>query len=139
MRPGPGLYEVTVPAAPGQIRATTPGIAAEAAKTAPRSNGSGHILDGVLKQAVAHIREAIAVYLESLRSQGESIPAEDILIKPIEVRARVLGSPPPGQPRSPAWRNIWVSFSTASGEAMQCTFGPGIKRALSFLCILGGT
>ena len=40
-----------------------------------------------LDEAVANIREAIEVYLESLKAEGEPLPVEDILIKPIEVAA----------------------------------------------------
>ena len=46
-----------------------------------------HTQGDTLDEAVANMHEAIAVYLESLRVHGEPIPAEDILIKPIEVRA----------------------------------------------------
>ena len=38
-----------------------------------------------LDEAVANIREAIEVYLESVAEQGEPIPQEDLLIKPVEV------------------------------------------------------
>jgi predicted RNase H-like HicB family nuclease len=46
-----------------------------------------HTQGDTLDEAVANIREAIAAYLESLRAHGESIPSEDILIKPVEVQA----------------------------------------------------
>jgi len=39
-----------------------------------------------LDDAIANIREAIAVYLESLKAHGDPIPVEDILIKPLEVQ-----------------------------------------------------
>ncbi|MCK4660322.1 MAG: type II toxin-antitoxin system HicB family antitoxin [Phycisphaerae bacterium] len=38
-----------------------------------------------LDEAVANIREAIEAYLESIEAHGETIPREDILIKPVEV------------------------------------------------------
>ena len=40
-----------------------------------------------LEEAVANIKEAVTAYLESLKAHGESIPIEDLLIKPIEVAA----------------------------------------------------
>ena len=46
-----------------------------------------HTQGDTLDEAVANIREAIEAYLESLKAHGEPIPAEDILIKPIEVQA----------------------------------------------------
>lgn len=36
-------------------------------------------------EALANAEEAIALYLESLKAHGEPIPAEDLLIRPIEV------------------------------------------------------
>jgi predicted RNase H-like HicB family nuclease len=47
----------------------------------PGCHSEGDTLD----QAVENIREAITVYLESLRAHGEDPPVEDILIKPLEV------------------------------------------------------
>ncbi len=44
-----------------------------------------HSQGDTLEEALANIREAIEVYLESLAQHGEVLPAEDILIKPIEV------------------------------------------------------
>ena len=38
-----------------------------------------------LEQATDNIREAIELYLESLRAHGEPLPVEDILIKPLDV------------------------------------------------------
>ena len=38
-----------------------------------------------LDDAIANLREAIAVYLESLQAHGEPIPTEDILIKALQV------------------------------------------------------
>jgi predicted RNase H-like HicB family nuclease len=46
-----------------------------------------HTQGDTLDEAVANIKEAMAAYLESLRVHGEPIPAEDILIKPVEVHA----------------------------------------------------
>jgi predicted RNase H-like HicB family nuclease len=46
-----------------------------------------HTQGDTLDEAVENMQEAIAAYLESLRSHGEPIPAEDILIKPVEVQA----------------------------------------------------
>ena len=36
-------------------------------------------------EALANAEEAISLYLESLKAHGEPIPAEDILILPVEV------------------------------------------------------
>ncbi len=47
----------------------------------PGCHSEGDTLD----EAVANLREAIAVYLESLQAHGESFPVEDILIKPLNV------------------------------------------------------
>jgi predicted RNase H-like HicB family nuclease len=47
----------------------------------PGCHSEGDTLD----DATANIREAIAVYLESLRAHGEPLPVEDILIKPLDV------------------------------------------------------
>jgi len=41
-----------------------------------------HTQGDTLEDAIANIREAIAVYVESLKAHGDPIPAEDILIKP---------------------------------------------------------
>ena len=41
-----------------------------------------HTQGDTLDDAIANIREAIAVYLESLKAHGDPIPDEDILIKP---------------------------------------------------------
>ncbi|MDI6631413.1 MAG: type II toxin-antitoxin system HicB family antitoxin [Bacillota bacterium] len=38
-----------------------------------------------LEETLINIREAIQVYLESLKAHNEPLPVEDILIKPIEV------------------------------------------------------
>ena len=47
----------------------------------PGCHSEGDTLD----DAIANIREAIEVYLESLKAHGEPIPVEDILIKPLDV------------------------------------------------------
>lgn len=46
-----------------------------------------HSQGDTLEEAVANIREAIEVYLESMKAAGEPVPVEDIIIKPIEVAA----------------------------------------------------
>jgi predicted RNase H-like HicB family nuclease len=46
-----------------------------------------HTQGDTLDDALANIREAIDVYVESLRAHGEPIPVEDIFIKPVTVRA----------------------------------------------------
>ena len=46
-----------------------------------------HSQGETLEEAVGNITEAIELYIESLRAHGEKAPAEDILIKPIEVAA----------------------------------------------------
>jgi predicted RNase H-like HicB family nuclease len=46
-----------------------------------------HSQGDTLDEALANIREAIEAYLESLKAEGEPIPLEDILIKPVEVAA----------------------------------------------------
>jgi len=46
-----------------------------------------HTQGDTLEEALQNIREAIDLYLESLRAHGEPIPVEDILIKPVTVRA----------------------------------------------------
>ncbi len=45
-----------------------------------------HTQGDTLEEAIANVREAIAVYLDSLKAHGEPIPSEDILIKPVEVQ-----------------------------------------------------
>ena len=42
-----------------------------------------------LDEAVINIREAIAVYIESMIAHGETPPIEDILIKPLDIAAAV--------------------------------------------------
>jgi predicted RNase H-like HicB family nuclease len=46
-----------------------------------------HTQGDSLEEALANIREAIQAYLESLKLDGEPIPVEDFLIKPVEVAA----------------------------------------------------
>lgn len=38
-----------------------------------------------LDEALDNIKEAMEVYLESLKAHGEKIPVEDLLIKPLEI------------------------------------------------------
>lgn len=38
-------------------------------------------------EALANVQEAISAYLESLKAHGDPIPAEDLLIRPVEVGA----------------------------------------------------
>lgn len=47
----------------------------------PGCHSEGDTLD----EATTNIREAIAVYLESLQAHGEPLPVENILIKPLDV------------------------------------------------------
>lgn len=44
-----------------------------------------HSEGDTIEEAVANIREAIEAYLESLAANGEPIPVEDLLFKPVEV------------------------------------------------------
>ncbi len=44
-----------------------------------------HSEGDTIDEAVANMREAIELYLESLAARGEAIPVEDLLIKPVEV------------------------------------------------------
>lgn len=46
-----------------------------------------HSQGDTLDEAVANLREAIELYIESLRDHGEPVPSEDITIKPVEVAA----------------------------------------------------
>jgi predicted RNase H-like HicB family nuclease len=50
----------------------------------PVLNGC-HSQGDTLDEAVVNIREAISVYLESLKAAGDPIPVEDILIKSVEI------------------------------------------------------
>ncbi len=47
----------------------------------PGCHSEGDTLD----ESIANIRQAIAVYLESMQAHGEPLPIEDILIKPLDV------------------------------------------------------
>jgi predicted RNase H-like HicB family nuclease len=47
----------------------------------PGCHSEGDTLD----EAIANIRDAIALYLESLKAHGEELPVENILIKPMEI------------------------------------------------------
>jgi predicted RNase H-like HicB family nuclease len=47
----------------------------------PGCHSEGETLD----EAVANLREAITVYLESLRAHGEPFPVEDLLIKSLVI------------------------------------------------------
>ncbi len=49
----------------------------------PGCNSYGATVD----EAVANIRDAIEGYLESLRKAGEPIPADGVLVRPVEVAA----------------------------------------------------
>ena len=44
-----------------------------------------HTQGDTLDEAIQNVREAIEAYVESLKAHGEEVPAEDILIKPLEV------------------------------------------------------
>lgn len=44
-----------------------------------------HTQGDTLDEALQNVREAIEAYVESLKARGEEVPAEDILIKPLEV------------------------------------------------------
>jgi predicted RNase H-like HicB family nuclease len=46
-----------------------------------------HTYGATLEEAIANAREAVEVYLESLKAHNEPPPVEDIVIKPIEVAA----------------------------------------------------
>jgi predicted RNase H-like HicB family nuclease len=39
------------------------------------------------EEALANAQEAISVCIESLKAHGEPVPAEDLLIRPVEVGA----------------------------------------------------
>ena len=47
----------------------------------PGCHSEGETLD----EAIANLREAMSVYIESLQARGESVPVEDLLIKPLDV------------------------------------------------------
>ena len=44
-----------------------------------------HTEGDTLEESIANLKEAVSVYLESLRAHGEPIPTEDILIKSLDV------------------------------------------------------
>ncbi len=46
-----------------------------------------HTQSETIEEGIQNIREAIALYIESLVEDGLPIPEEDILIKPIEISA----------------------------------------------------
>ena len=61
----------------------------------PEADGGYHVYCPALKgchsqgdtlaEAQRNIEEAIGAYLESLKAHGERIPAEDIVIRPVDV------------------------------------------------------
>ena len=61
----------------------------------PEEDGGFHAFVPALKgchtqgdneeEAIANAQEAISIYIESLTARGEPIPAEDLLIRPVEV------------------------------------------------------
>jgi predicted RNase H-like HicB family nuclease len=63
----------------------------------PEEDGGYHVYAPALKgchsygdtveEALASIREAIAVYLQDVRAAGEPVPTEDLIIQPVEVAA----------------------------------------------------
>ncbi|RMF77388.1 MAG: type II toxin-antitoxin system HicB family antitoxin [Nitrospirae bacterium] len=44
-----------------------------------------HSQGETLDEAVANIREAIALYVESLREEGKEVPQEELLFRPLRV------------------------------------------------------
>jgi predicted RNase H-like HicB family nuclease len=44
-----------------------------------------HTQGDTIEEASQNIEEAIAVYIESLKADGEPIPVEELLIRPVEV------------------------------------------------------
>lgn len=46
-----------------------------------------HSQGDTLDEAEENIKEAMTLYLDSLREAGEAAPREDLLIKPVEVAA----------------------------------------------------
>ncbi len=44
-----------------------------------------HTQGNSLEETLTNIQEAIEAYLESMKARNETIPKEDILIKPVEV------------------------------------------------------
>ena len=46
-----------------------------------------HTQSETIEEGTKNIREAMELYIESLREDGLPVPEEDILIKPIEISA----------------------------------------------------
>ncbi|MGV8119621.1 MAG: type II toxin-antitoxin system HicB family antitoxin [Candidatus Xenobiia bacterium LiM19] len=44
-----------------------------------------HTQGETVEEALKHIKEAIELYLESLKAHNESIPVEDFIIKPMDI------------------------------------------------------
>jgi predicted RNase H-like HicB family nuclease len=44
-----------------------------------------HTQGETLDEALTNVKEAIEIYLESLKAHGEALLIEDILIKPVEI------------------------------------------------------
>jgi len=44
-----------------------------------------HTQGNSLEETLVNVQEAIEAYLESMKARNETIPKEDILIKPVEV------------------------------------------------------
>ena len=44
-----------------------------------------HSCGDTIEEAIANIKEAIELYVESLQREGEAVPLEDILIKTVDV------------------------------------------------------
>ena len=44
-----------------------------------------HAEGETLDEAIANVREAMSVYVGSLQAHGETLPVEDLLIKPLDV------------------------------------------------------
>ncbi len=94
-----------------------------------------HSQGDTLDDAVANIKEAIALYIESLAAHDEPLPVEDILIKPVDVvttRARCPLSVPASLP---ALLKRSASSSIGSAAVTPSTFAPPINDALSSPCM----
>lgn len=46
-----------------------------------------HTCGDTLEEAMGNIREAVKAYCESLRKEGEQLPVEDLIIRPMAVSA----------------------------------------------------
>ncbi|HEX9304840.1 MAG TPA: type II toxin-antitoxin system HicB family antitoxin [Thermoanaerobaculia bacterium] len=46
-----------------------------------------HTQGSTEEETLANAREAISAYIESLKAHGEPVPAENLLIRPVEVGA----------------------------------------------------